>query len=236
MGGGNVDYNIDHNPAYSVLTIELEVGDRVTAEPGAMVAHSGVSMTTGGANQGKGGLMRGLTRMLASESFFTNQFAALGDRGWVALAPSAPGDISHVQLQPGGDAVYLQGGAYLASAPGVDIDTRFQGFRGLVSGEGLFFLKAIATAGAGDLWFAGYGAIHPITVRVGDTVTVDTGHLVAFTDGVRYSIDKSGGIKSLIAGGEGLVTILEGDGTAWIQTRSLSQMVRALTPFLPSDK
>ena len=83
--------------------------------------------------------------------------------------------------------MYLQGGAYLASAPGVDIDTRFQGFRGLVSGEGLFFLKATAPVVAGDLWFAGYGAIHPITVRAGDTVTVDTGHLVAFTDGVASS-------------------------------------------------
>ena len=37
----------------------------------------------------------------------------------------------------------------------------------------------------------------------GRELVVDTGHLVAFTDGLEYSIGKVGGLRSLALGGEG---------------------------------
>ena len=62
---------------------------------------------------------------------------------------------------------------------------------------------------------------------------MDTGHVVAFTDDVEYSIGKVGGIRSLIAGGEGLVMKFTGNGEVWVQTRNLASLAEKLIPFLP---
>ena len=65
---------------------------------------------------------------------------------------------------------------------------------------------------------------------------VDTGHVVAFTNDVQYSIGKVGGIGSLIAGGEGLVLKFSGSGSVWVQTRKLESLMDKLMPFLPKTK
>jgi uncharacterized protein (AIM24 family) len=46
----------------------------------------------------------------------------------------------------------------------------------------------------------------------GEEIRVDTGNLVAFQSGIGYSVEKVGGIKSTILGGEGLVLRLKGPG------------------------
>jgi uncharacterized protein (AIM24 family) len=71
-------------------------------------------------------------------------------------------------------------------------------------------------------------AVHP-----GKELVVDTGHLVAFTEDVEYTIGKVGGIRSLIAGGEGLVMKFRGSGHVWVQTRNLASLADKLIPFLP---
>ena len=57
--------------------------------------------------------------------------------------------------------------------------------------------------------------------------------MVAFTDGVEYSIGKVGGIRSLIAGGEGLVMKFRGRGQVWVQSRNMLGLAERLIPFLP---
>ena len=72
----------------------------------------------------------------------------------------------------------------------------------------------------------------------GRELVVDTGHLVAFTDGLEYSIGKVGGLRSLALGGEGLVMRFQaGDGgRVWIQTRNLVSLAEQIVPFMPSRK
>ena len=70
----------------------------------------------------------------------------------------------------------------------------------------------------------------------GEELVVDTGHLVAFSDDVDYSIGKVGGIRSLIGGGEGLVMRFRGNGHVWVQTRNLAALADKLTPFLPQPR
>ena len=64
---------------------------------------------------------------------------------------------------------------------------------------------------------------------------MDTGHLVAFTEGVVYTIGRVGGLRSLALGGEGLVMRFRaGDGGhVWIQTRNLVSLVEQIVPFIP---
>ena len=221
---------MEFTPSYSLLTVQLAPGESVKAETGAMVAQQGVSMKTG---MGGGGLFGGIRRMMGGESFFMNTFTADGAGGWVSLAPPTPGDIRSFDLMPGAN-LFIQGSSFLACSENVQTDTKFQGFRGFFSGESLFFIRAYAERGAGIVYYNSFGAIKQLAVTPEQELVVDTGHLVAFSDDVQYSIGKVGGIGSLIAGGEGLVMKFRGNGQVWIQTRNLASLADKLTPFLPT--
>lgn len=58
-----------------------------------------------------------------------------------------------------------------------------------------------------------------------ETLRVDTGCLVGFTQGVSYDIERAGGLKSMVFGGEGLfLATLSGTGTVWLQSLPFSRM------------
>lgn len=127
----------------------------------------------------------------------------------------------------------VQSSGFVACSPEIEIDTKFQGFKGFFSGESLFLLKA---TGRGDFWFSSYGAIIEIPIA-GDYV-VDTGYIVAFEDTLNYKVEMIGGLsfKSLktgIFGGEGLVCRFSGEGRLWIQSRNLAPLINFLQPFRP---
>lgn len=222
---------IEFDPSYTLLTVELDPGESIKAEPGAMAAQQDVDMKTGMG----GGLFGGLKRMLTSESFFLNTFTAGRSGGWVSLAPPTPGDILSYELSPGRD-LFIQSSSFLACSENVQTDAKFQGFKGFFSGEKVFFLRVFTEEGEGTVYYNAYGAIKQVPVQRGKELVVDTGHVVAFTDDVDYSIGKVGGLGSLVAGGEGLVMKFEGDGHVWIQTRTLSALADKIVPFLPTPK
>jgi len=220
---------IEFDPSYSLLTVELDPGESIKAETGAMVAQTGVDMKTG---MGGGGLFGGIRRMIGGESFFLNTFTGERSGGWVSLAPPSPGDIGSFDLQPGTN-LFIQSSSFLACTENVQTDTQFQGFRGFFSGESLFFIRSYAERGSGTVFYNSYGAIKQVPVTPGQELVVDTGHLVAFSDDVEYSVGKVGGIGSLIAGGEGLVMRFRGNGHVWVQSRNLASLADKLMPFLP---
>ena len=220
---------IEFSPSYTMLTLELAPGESFKAEPGAMVAQQGVEMQTG---MGGGGLFGGIKRMMGGESFFVNTFTAGSVGGWVSISPPIPGDIHSRDLQPG-ENLFLQGSSFLACTENVETDTQFQGMKGVFSGESIFFLRAFAQGAGGTVFFDSYGAIKRLDLESGEELVVDTGHVVAFTDGVEYSIGKVGGFRSLIAGGEGLVMKFRGRGQVWIQSRNMLGLAERLIPFLP---
>ena len=220
---------IEFSPSYTMLTLELAPGESFKAEPGAMVAQQGVEMQTG---MGGGGLFGGIKRMMGGESFFVNTFTAGNVGGWVSISPPIPGDIHSRDLQPG-ENLFLQGSSFLACTENVETDTQFQGMKGVFSGESIFFLRAFAQGAGGTVFFDSYGAIKRLDLESGEELVVDTGHVVAFTDGVEYSIGKVGGFRSLIAGGEGLVMKFRGRGQVWIQSRNMLGLAERLIPFLP---
>jgi len=221
---------VEFSPSYAMLNVELESGESIKAETGAMVAQQGVSMSTGAS----GGFLGGISRMVSGESFALNTFTADRHGGWVSLAPSTPGDILTFDILPGQN-IFLQSGSFLACSENVETDSKFQGFRGFFSGESMFFLRAYSERGEGTVFYNAYGAIKKVPVTPGEELVVDTGHLVAFTDDVEYSIGKVGGIRSLVAGGEGLVMKFKGNGHVWIQTRNLESLVSKLLPFMPKS-
>ena len=153
----------------------------------------------------------------------------------ISIAPGSPGDIMGYDVQPGRE-LFIQGGSYLASTTNVQTDTKFQGLKGLFSGESMFFIRAFSEAGPGRVWFNSFGAIKPIPIQAGQIVTVDTGHVVAFENTLQYSVRKLGNLKSALLGGEGLVMDFQGQGTVWIQTRAIAGLVERMVPLMGGGK
>jgi uncharacterized protein (AIM24 family) len=91
----------------------------------------------------------------------------------------------------------------------------------------------LRVSGTGPLIIAAYGAIEEIELGPGEKYTVDTGHLVTFTEGIGFTIRKVGGWKSTFFSGEGLVVDLTGPGKLTLQTRSQDAFLGWLIPRLP---
>jgi uncharacterized protein (TIGR00266 family) len=207
-------YEIQYRPAHSIAVAHLGTGESVRAEASAMM---GMTPNIGVETQARsgGGILGGLKRsFLGGESFFTNRFTAQGAPGHVLLAPQLCGDMVVHELT--GHELLIQGSSYVSAPDSVQIDTRFQGFKGLFSGESLFFLSA---TGYGPVLMNAFGAIEVLDLN-GELV-VDTGHLVAFTAGIEYTVTKAarGWIQSFLSG-EGLVLHLRGTGRLYLQSRN----------------
>ena len=223
-----IAYEITHAPAYASLRLCLQPNQTVFVESGGMAAmDSCINIKS----KVQGGLMKGLGRMLGGESLFLSEFTAVGT-GDLYISPGVPGDIQHYYID--GTGLMIQSSGFVASSTTVEIDSKFQGFKGFFSGEALFLIK---TTGRGDIWFSSYGAIVEIPIA-GDYI-VDTGYIVAFEDTLNYSVEMLGGLsfkglRTGILGGEGLVCRFRGNGRLWVQSRKLSTLINFLNPFRPT--
>ncbi len=217
--------DIRYKPSYSLGFISLDGGEEIRVEGGSMVSMSnGVSIET----EATGGLFSSLSRkMLGGESFFQNTFQAPGGGGVVTVAPALPGDLLNLDLS---SPLMVQSGSYLASEMGVALDTKWSGAKTFFASEGLIMLRA---SGRGQLLVSSYGAIHDMELAAGQKYTVDTGHLVAFTQGMDFRVRKVGGLASTLFSGEGLVVDLTGPGRLLLQSRSTDQFLAWLIPQLP---
>lgn len=221
--------DIEYSPAYAVATLSLDAGEAARAEAGAMVA---MSPNLGMETKVQGGVLGGLKRVaLGGESFFINTYTAQGGPGELVVGPSLPGDVLNLQLT--GQTVFVQSGSYLACGTGIEVDTKWGGAKTFFSKEGLFLLKC---TGAGDLILSSYGAIKQLDLDQGQQYVMDTGHMVAFSEGTGYEVQKVAGWKSTLLSGEGLVVKLTGPGRVWMQTRSPEGFLAWLIPQLPTQR
>ena len=222
-------HEVKYSPAYALALIDLEPGEKIQAEAGAMVSMSStIKMET----STRGGMLSGLRRsVLGGESFFVNTFGAEHEPGQVTVAPALPGDIIALELT--GQTLMVQSGSFLAATDDITVDTKWGGSKTFFSREGLFLLKC---EGHGTIWVSSYGAIHPMDLGPGEPYIVDTGHMVAFDESVGYNVGKAGGWKSTLLGGEGLVVHLTGPGRFYMQTRSPDSFLEWLAPKLPGKR
>jgi uncharacterized protein (TIGR00266 family) len=214
--------NLLYRPAQSLARVNLELGESIVAESGAMVGMStNVKMETQ-----SGGLKAGLKRLFGGESFFRNTFTAQGS-GEVLLAPSLCGDMA--VLEAGEKQWCLQNSVYIANEPSAEVKTKSGGMKGFFSGAGLFILE---TSGSGKIILGAFGALEQI--QVDGKMVIDTGHLVAWESGLQYKVGKSGsGWAASYFSGEGLVCHFQGQGTVWIQSRNSSEYGQSIGSMLP---
>jgi len=219
---------ITYRPSYALAVVNLDANESIQAEAGAMVSMSpDVAIET----KATGGIMGALRRsVLGGESFFMNTYQAGARGGQITLAPVLPGDMTVLELAD--EALMVQSGSYVASSEGIDIDTKWSGADTFFAREGLIMLRC---SGSGTLVLSSYGAIHEMELSTGETHVIDTGHIVAFAEGMGFKVKRVGGIKSTLFSGEGLVVDLTGPGKALLQTRSDDAFLTWLIPRLPKQ-
>lgn len=224
--GKNGREEILFGPEYAVVRMQMAHGERLIAEPGAMI-----SMTPNievKSEFARGGFLKTLTRsFFGGESFFTTTYTAQGEAELI-LGRGQPGDMFVVELN--NETIFVQSGAFVACDPEVSVNAKWAGVRSFFGGNGLFLLQV---AGTGRVILATFGALHQISLGVGEDYRIDTGHVAAFHSSTMYTVESAGGFKAFLTSGEGLVCRFRGPGQVWLQTRNSREYTDWIDRFRP---
>lgn len=220
-------YEIKYKPSYAMLVVNLEQGETITAESGALTyMDPTIEARTRKREKSLLGSL-GLS-IIGGQSFWVNDYTATNGSGEAGFVSAPVGDIETLEVKPS-QGYIIQKSAYIASTQGIDLDVKWEGFTRGLFGQGLFMIKA---TGNGLLFINTFGAIDKHTLKPGQTLIVDNFHLVGFSDTCSYKVTKFGGLKETLLGGEGLVTQITGPGDVHIQTKNLREFVEWLWTLL----
>ena len=239
MQSHEIDYEIlGHD--IQLVEVELDPDETVIAEAGALTyMQDDIEFETrmgDGADPDEGfmGKLFGAgKRLITGESLFMTHFTNRGSgKRRVAFSAPVPGSVLPINLAEEGGEIICQKDAFLVAARGTKLDIAFSKRlgAGFFSGEGFILQKL-----SGD----GYAFIHAGGTMVkkelnNETIRMDTGCLVAFTTGIDYDIELSGGLKSMMFGGEGFVmATLSGTGSVWIQSLPFPRLVDRIQAAMP---
>ncbi len=236
MKSHEVDYRIGgHDVQY--VEIELDPQETVIAEAGAMLyMKEGIQFETkmgDGSEPDKGlfgKLLSAASRKIAGESIFLTHFTHTGTgKSHVAFSAPYPGTIVPIELQALGGSVIVQRDAFLCAALGTKISMFFNRKlgAGFFGGEG-FILQKIQ--GDGRAFIHAGGTLIEYELN-NEKIRVDTGCIVGFQESVTFSVERAGGLKSMVFGGEGLaLATLQGTGKVWLQSLPINKLIRQLSP------
>ncbi|MGM9506486.1 MULTISPECIES: TIGR00266 family protein [Larkinella] len=236
MRSHEIDYKIIGEDI-QVVEIELDPNETVIAEAGAMLfMEDGIQFETkmGDGSQATQSIMGKLfqagSRLLTGESLFMTHFTNRGyGKRKVAFAAPYPGTVMPIDLAKiYGNQLIVQKDAFLCAAMGTQIAIHFNQRigTGLFGGEG-FILQRIQGDG---MAFIHAGGVVMERQLNNETLRVDTGCVVGFEPSISFDIQRSGGLKSMIFGGEGIfLATLRGTGKVWIQSMPISKLVDRLS-------
>jgi uncharacterized protein (TIGR00266 family) len=228
-----IDYRI-YGEDMQFVEIELDPGEAVISEAGAMMyKDASVQMETvfgDGSHAGQGGsfvdqLLSAGKRVLSGEGLFITMFVnGAGTKAKAAFAAPYPGTIIPLSLPNYSQKIICQKDSFLCAARGASIGIWFQKkfMTGLFGGEGFIMQKI---EGDGIVFMHAGGTVVERELAAGETMHVDTGCVVAFTEGVGFDVRSVGGVKSMLFGGEGVFFAeLKGPGKVWLQSLPFSRL------------
>jgi uncharacterized protein (TIGR00266 family) len=233
-----IDYQIK-GESIQIVEIELDPTETVIAEAGAMLfMEDGIQFETkmgDGSNPSQGlfdKLLSAGSRMLTGESLFMTHFTNHGGRrAKVGFSAPYPGTIIPVDLsQSPNRQLIVQKDGFLCAAFGTKVSITFNRKlgSGLVGGEGFILQKL---EGDGRAFVHAGGTVIERTLN-NETLRVDTGCVVAFEPQIDFDVQMSGGLRSMIFGGEGMfIATLKGTGKIWLQSMPIRKLVQALAPY-----
>ena len=233
-----LDYKIFGNDI-QLVEIELDPRETVIAEAGAMMyMEEGIQFETkmGDGSEPNQGFMSKLlsagSRLLTGESLFMTHFTNFGaGKKKVSFAAPYPGTIVPVDLNTiNGQTLIVQKDSFLCAALGTKVAIHFNQRlgAGLVGGEGFILQKL---SGDGYTFIHAGGTLIERTLN-NETLRVDSGCVVAIEPQINFDVQRSGNLKSMVFGGEGLfLATLQGTGRVWLQSMPIRKLVQALAPY-----
>ncbi|MEY4767070.1 MAG: hypothetical protein RI907_3743 [Pseudomonadota bacterium] len=235
-----VDYEI-RGSEMQFVEVELDPGEAAIGEAGSMMfMENGITMDTvfGDGSQQSGGLFGKLLgagkRLITGESLFTTVYVNQGQgKKRVAFAAPYPGKIIPMDLKQLGGTLICQKDAFLCAARGVSLGVAFQKKlgTGFFGGEG-FIMERLD--GDGMAFVHAGGTVVRRELQAGETLMVDTGCVVAYTQGIDFDIQYVGKIKTALFGGEGLfLAKLTGPGHVWVQSLPFSRLASRIFAAAP---
>lgn len=240
MRSHEVDYTI-HGDDMQLVEVELDPGEVIIAEAGSMNwMEEGIDFEARMGDGSKpetgffGKVMDAGKRMLTGESIFLTHFTNHDEvrKSRVTFGAPYPGKIVPVDLSQVGEELICQKDAFLCAAYGTEVGIAFHKRfgAGLFGGEG-FILQRLQ--GDGMAFIHAGGTIVEKELN-GETLRIDTGCIAAFTPGLDYDIQRSGGMKSMLFGGEGLfLATLRGTGKVWLQSLPFSRLAGRILAAAP---
>lgn len=240
MYSHEIDYTIVGDDM-QMVEVELDPNETVIAEAGVMTymedgitfeAKFGDGSDTNDGFFGK--LMNAGKRVLTGESLFLTHFTNRGyGKRKVAFAAPYPGKIIPVNLPDFGGTILCQKDAFLCAALGTRTSIAFtrKFGAGLFGGEGFILQKL---EGDGKAFIHAGGTIIKKQLN-NEVLRVDTGCIVAFTEGLDYDIERAGNLKSMFFGGEGLfLATVRGTGIVYLQSLPFSRLADRIIQSAPS--
>jgi uncharacterized protein (TIGR00266 family) len=219
---------IRHEETHPLLVVGLNRGEALTAEAGAMVTTGG-GIEIEATKSESSGMLSSLRRGTDTrEAVRLVRFVAENGSGRVTLAPPLPGDVVRTMVRDQSLFV-VQSGSFLGAHENVTVDATADTEQTLRGDEGLSFLEL---SGSGPAFLAGYGAVEQRTLGPSDTITVNTGNVVAFTGDATYDLETVEGLKSNVFQDEAVISRFQGPGSVWIQTRSHEAYLAWLRPHV----
>lgn len=240
MNAHEIDYKIIGHDI-QLVEIELDPNETVIAEAGAMLyMEEGIVFETkmgdgSNPNQGfMGKLLSAGSRLITGESIFLTHFTHRGaGKSHVAFSAPYPGTIVPIDLQLQGGSLIVQKDGFLCAALGTKVSMHFNKKLGAAffGGEGFILQKL---QGDGKAFIHAGGSLIERQLN-NETLRVDTGCVVAFQEGIDFSIEAAGGLKSMVFGGEGLfLATLRGTGKVWLQSMPIRKLIQAIAPKGPN--
>jgi uncharacterized protein (TIGR00266 family) len=240
MRSHEVDYTI-HGDDMQLVEVELDPGEIIIAEAGSMNwMEEGIDFEARMGDGSKpetgffGKVMDAGKRVLTGESIFMTHFTNHDEvqKSRVTFAAPYPGKIVPVDLDGVGGELLCQKDAFLCAAYGTEVGIAFHKRfgAGLFGGEGFILQRLV---GDGMAFIHAGGTI--VEKELNDeSLRVDTGCIAAFTSGLDYDIQRSGGMKSMLFGGEGLfLATLRGTGKVWLQSLPFSRLAGRILAAAP---
>ncbi len=214
------------------LDITLQAGETVFTERGGMAWMSGkIKMDT----STQGGLLKGIGRRLAGESFFMTTYRCESGQAMITFTPEAPGTILPFELTAG-QTLICQKDAFMCAQESVNVEMHFRKKlgTGLFGGEGFILQKV---SGPGTVFLEITGEVREYDLQAGQQMNIDPGHIALFEPSVKYDLERVKGVKNIFFAGEGLfLAKLTGPGHIWLQSMPLSNLAAAIQTMLPTGQ
>ncbi|MEL7436541.1 MAG: TIGR00266 family protein [Chloroflexota bacterium] len=225
-----MDYKIEGTTMPS-LEIRLQQGDAVYTESGGMAwMTNGIKMDT----NSRGGIGKMFGRALAGESLFLTTYTCEAPQALIVFTMESPGTILPVELGAG-QSIIAQKDSFMVAEDDVTLEMHFRRklSTGFFGGEG-FILQKLTGPGTAFVEIA--GEMRTYTLKEGQVMKVDPGHIAMYEPTVEYDLEMVKGLSNMFFGGEGLfLATLKGPGKVWLQTMPLVNLAGAIRRYIPTS-